>query len=204
MYQACTTGNLTSVDRSVCDVSLGQARFFAIQRRLGAASARNSIAYADADTLATWTALFAANDETKMLRLPNIVSPVLPESTQREGPGGNDSESGVPRVLGGNPQTFTAKFEAKEQKLIEQAKAIVGDNAFYVIDAFGGIGGLVDDHDSPTQFYPVPFFNWFVGDLTWGGYDAPDYNPMSFGLLPRWSDKFHVFRPTNFDPRFDF
>jgi hypothetical protein len=185
-----------------CPESLGQIQKVIFQRVYSASGVKNKLVIATANpaALASWTALLAAADSTKVVPSPFISAPVVEAGAAREFGGGNETLSGIPITIGREPTTFTGSFIMTAQKTIEALKTYQGDNVgVFLIDEYGRIVGLTDDHTTPTEFYPIPVSSLFVGDKVLGNLEGVDMNAVSWRFAPNWSDKLEIVKPADFE-----
>lgn len=191
---------IETIPEDVCPQNIGQVQKFGVQREKNAGVA-NWIPIADAPTLATYTALKAAADGTKMQFSPFFGAPTSEAGEARTFGGGNETPGGVEFVIGRNPSNFSGSFQRLKQSIIEALKTYEGEKDLRVIllNEHGWLIGEVDDHDNPTQFRGLPIQAFFVQDLTLGGFENVDANAFQWQFKPNWSDKLHIVVPT-FDP----
>jgi hypothetical protein len=188
-----------------CPEDFGQIQKGAFQRTFLTAGTKNAIA--DPKLLASWTPLLAAADSTKVVPTPYINEPETePGAAKTYGGGDNTTLGGVSEVIGAEPTKFTGKFLSMAQKTVKEIKDIRCENiGVWLFDEFGRIGCIVDDIDTPTEYYPVPiaFKTLFVGDKNFGGFDNPDDNMLQWEWNANYSDNFVIVQPTDFNPLTD-
>ena len=204
LYTDCGTGVLVTIPAEICPESFGQAtKAFVTKRLNGTALNQIDITVANEHTLlATWQALKAATDATKIAITPRMAGATMPEPEIRTFGSGNETELGIPINLGENFSSFNARFLGKRQDIIKEMKKLTGDLAVYLVDHLGRIMGVVDDQDAPTYLRPIPILNFAVTSKQLGGYDAPDANAVGWSFLPNWSDDTKIFKPA-FNPLTD-
>ena len=195
----CPIGNhIPDLDIAECKESLGQVQKVLFQRVYKSAGEKNSVA--DPTKKASWSALFAAADGTKVTVSPYIQGPTTEPGAARTFGSGNQVLGGIPITIGREATSFTGTIYQEQQKVIEQLKQYQCETiGVYLIDENGNIGCLVDDHDSPTEYLPIPIYSFFVGDKTLGGYEEPDSNAISWSFVPNWSDKFYIINRNTLD-----
>lgn len=202
---SCPVGSaITSLTNATCPESFGQVQKIMFQRVYftGTTLNESTISSANPNLLATWTALKAATDGTKVTVSPIVSEPVFAGAEARTYGGGNATVNGTAQILGSTPTTFTGKFLSSKQNVIAQMKNYMCENlGVYLINGNGYIAGLVDDLTTPTKFRPIPLVpnSMFIGDKIIGGYENPDHNMISFGLPENWSDKFYIVVPSDFN-----
>lgn len=191
-----------------CPVNFGQIQKVAFQRLRKADGTKNSFTVTDSITLkASWTALLAATDGSKIVVTPYINAPADAGGDARMTSGGNDDLGGVQEVLGGNPVTFTGSLRSIPQEVIAALKTLTcesnaGNLGVYLFDENGQIEALEDPANAGTYF-PIPIRSFFVGDKIHGNYDAKDSNPISWAYAPNYSDNLKIVVPSDFNPLTD-
>ena len=202
LYAGCAdNGAFSDVATSNCLESFGQpVRAFLQRTKNGTAD--NELTIADAKLLATFTALKAATDGTKIVITPEFGGATAEPGEPRTFGSGNEVPDGIPIPLGNNPSPFTANLIAPKASIVEQLKKLSGSKGVYLVDNMGRIAGQVDDHANPTKIKPFPIRSFFVSDKGFGGFDGADINRMSWQFPAGWSDKFFIVEP-DFNPRTD-
>lgn len=184
-----------------CIERFGQIQKLILQRtKSGSTVNEIVIATTDPKLLATWTALLAASDETKVQVTPTIAAPNNEAGEARTYGGGNTTPSGVEIILGSNPSPFTAEFLDTPQNVIAAIKKYRCETGLSImlVNERGQIGCWADDTVTPTKIKGFPAQSFFVGDKIMGNFEEPDKNPLSWNFLPDWSDNFHILTPTDF------
>lgn len=197
---AAAIGTISSDD---CVERLGQILKVVIQRTKLNATTENiiTIATTNPNLLATWTALKAAVDSSKVQASPTFVSANFEPGEAIEAGGGNDSVGGIPTVVGRNPSAFTCQFEDVKQTIMREMKTLECEKelSVFFINADGEIIGVSDDPTTPTTFKGFPIRSFFVSDKKPGGFDQTDKNQFKFSLLPNWSDYLTRITPSDFN-----
>ena len=157
--------------------------------------------------LATWAALLAAADATKIVVSPYINAPADSGGDARMTSGGNDDLGGIAQVLGGNPVQFAGSFRGVPQstiKIIKQlmCEAAAGNLGVFLFDENGKIEAIKDP-TTPTTFYPIPIRSLFVGSKIHGNFDAKDSNAISWSYPDNYSDDLAIVTPSDFNPLTD-
>lgn len=197
---------LTDIPTENCPESMRQIQRIGFQRIYSSGTTKNKFVVASADpaVLASWTALTTASDGTKVTLSPFINQPETEAGAPREYGGGNATLGGVPIILGSEPTTFSCMLLQVKQTIIKALKDYECEQlGVYLFDENGKIGAIADDNSNPTEWYPIPVQQFFVGDKTLGGYEAPDSNTMQFSFVPNWSLEFGIIDPTDFNPLTD-
>ena len=206
MFFCPLPAELTAIPIANCLLDFGQWQKIAIQRLRKEDGTVNEIDIATTDPklLATWAALKAATDNTKVVVSPLIEAVESTPGEKREFGGGNATVGGQVRILGSNPSTMQGMIRSKRQDVIAAMKTYGHDNVgIFAINEYGQIGGIVDDQETPTKFSPIPIQSFFIGDLKFGGYEAPDENAISWSYAANFSDGFQAITPTDFKSNLD-
>lgn len=160
-----------------------------------------TIASTNPNLLATWTALKAASDNTKVTVSPYIDAPESEAGGPREFGGPGETRGGIPIRFGRENTPFSARLMDMQTAIIEDLKSYECEEelSVFFINECGNIIGKNDDNASPTTFRGFPIRSFFISDLNMGQYSAPDYYMIQFNLLPNWSDNLHIVTPSDFD-----
>lgn len=199
--QAAAIGSLDNVD---CAQNFGQIQKAAFQRTLSDAGAINVIS--DPTLLATWTALLAATDGTKVVITPYINAPEMEAGAARTYGGGNDTLDGIEQIVGREPTSFTSALNGIPQKVVKQLKAQACEtmSVFYFDE--NGLIQLINSGTDETPVYtgiPIAPKTYFVGDMMNGGLENPDNNALTWQHKPNWSDDVVIVQPSDFNPLTD-
>ena len=199
---------LTTIPTVTCPESFGQIQKVAFQRLAKADGTKNSFtSSAGIGLKASWTALMAAADGSKVVISPYIQAPTSEGGAPRTFGGGNETLGGVETIIGREPTPFTGVLRSIPQSIIKILKELqceaIGDNlGVYLFDENGNIEAL-QDATTNTTYYPIPIRSFFVGDKTHGGLEAPDSNAIQWTFLPNYSDQLAIVSPTDFNPLTD-
>ena len=198
---------LTTIPAAGCPESFGQIQKIAFVRLAKSNGTKNGFSTTAKITLkASWTALMAAVDGSKVVISPYIQAPSQEAGSPRTFGGGNETLGGVEIIIGREPSTFTGVLRAVPQDIIKAMKALQceaqADNlGVYLFDENGAIeavkGSGADDYS------PIPIRSLFIGDKAHGGLEAPDSNAIQFTFLPNYSDDLAIVVPTDFNPLTD-
>ena len=196
---------LTTIPSAGCPESFGQIQKIAFQRLRKADGTKNSFTSQNSILLkASWTALMAADDGTKIVLSPYVQAPSNEAGSPRTFGGGNETLGGVEMVIGREPTTFSAVIRSVKQDVIKamkelQCEAQADNLGVFLIDENGAVECIKDETTEGT-FYPIPIRSLFVGDKSHGGLEAPDSNAIQFAFLPNYSDNLSIQVPTDFNP----
>ena len=199
---------LTTIPSAGCPESFGQIQKIAFQRLRKADGTKNSFTSQNSILLkASWTALMAASDGTKIVISPYVQAPTNEAGSPRTFGGGNETLGGVEMIIGREPTTFSAVIRSVKQDVIKamkelQCEAQADNLGVFLIDENGAVECIKDETTAGT-FYPIPIRSLFVGDKSHGGLEAPDSNAIQFAFLPNYSDNLSIQVPTDFNPLTD-
>ena len=197
---------LTTIPAQGCAESFGQIQKVAFQR-LEASGVKNGFSTsAKITALASWTALMAAADSTKVVVSPYIQAPTTDGGDARTFGGGNETLSGIETIIGRNPTNFTGVMRAVAQSVIKAMKALqceaIADNlGVYLFDENGNICCIKGS--ATDEYHPIPIRALFIGDKQFGGLEAPDSNAIQWSFLPNYSDDLGIAVPADFNPLTD-
>lgn len=195
----CPAGaHIADLDIADCKESMGQVQKVAFQRIYKTAGELNVVE--DATKKASFATLFSAADGSKMTVSPYLQGPTTEPGAARTFGGGNQTLGGIEITIGREPTNFNAVMYQESQKTIKQMKQYMCENVgVWLIDENGNIGCLVDDHDNPTKYMPIPIGKLFIGDKNLGGFEEPDSNAISWAFYPNWSDNLHIIKREELD-----
>ena len=199
---------LTTIPNVACSENFGQIQKVAFQRLRKADGTRNSFTSTAAIGLkASWTALLAAADGSKIVVSPYINAPADSGGDARMSSGGNDDLGGIAEVLGGNPVQFDGQLRSIPQSVIKvmkelQCEANAGNLGVFLFDENGNIQA-VQDQTTATTYYPIPIRALFIGSLIHGNFDAKDSNAISWQYPDNYSDDLAIVKPSDFNPLTD-
>jgi len=199
---------ITTIPAVACPENFGQIQKVAFQRLRKADGTRNSFTSTAAIGLkASWTALLAASDGSKIVVSPYINAPADSGGDARMTSGGNDDLGGIPEVLGGNPVQFDGSLRSIPQSTIKVMKQLMceasaGNLGVFLFDENGKIQA-VQDQTTATTYYPIPIRALFIGSLIHGNFDAKDSNAISWQYPDNYSDDLAIVAPTDFNPLTD-
>ena len=199
---------MTTIPAVNCPENFGQIQKVAFQRLRKADGTKNSFTNAAAITaLASWTALLAAADGSKIVVSPYINAPADSGGDARRTGGGNDDLGGISQVLGGNPVQFDGSLRSIPQSVIKvmkelQCEAAAGNLGVFLFDENGKIEAI-QDATTQTTYYPMPIRSLFIGSKIHGNFDAKDSNAISWLYPDNYSDNLKIVTPADFNPLTD-
>lgn len=199
---------ITTIPKVTCPENFGQIQKVAFQRLTKADGTKNSFTSTAAITaLASWTALIAATDGSKIVISPYINAPADSGGDARMTSGGNDDLGGIPQVLGGNPVQFDGSLRSVPQSVIKTIKELMceaqaGNLGVFLFDENGKIEAI-QDQTTATTYYPIPIRALFVGSKIHGNFDAKDSNAIQWQYPDNYSDNLAIVTPADFNPLTD-
>lgn len=199
---------ISTIPNVTCPENFGQIQKVAFQRLRKADGTKNSFTSAAAITaLASWTALLAATDGSKIVVSPYINAPADSGGDARRSSGGNDDLGGIAQVLGGNPVQFDGSLRSVPQSVIKTMKELeceaqTGNLGVFLFDENGKIEAI-QDQDTATTYYPIPIRSLFIGSKIHGNFDAKDSNAISWLYPDNYSDDLAIVTPADFNPLTD-
>ena len=199
---------ITTIPKVTCPENFGQIQKVAFQRLVKADGTKNSFtSTASILLLASWTALLAATDGSKVVVSPYINAPADSGGDARKTSGGNDDLGGIAEVLGGNPVVFDGQLRSVPQSVIKamkelQCEANAGNLGVFLFDENGKIEAI-QDQTTATTYYPIPIRGLFIGSKIHGNFDAKDMNAIQWEYPDNYSDNLVIVAPTDFNPLTD-
>lgn len=199
---------ITTIPNVACPENFGQIQKVAFQRLRKADGTKNSFTNSASILLkASWTALLAAADGSKVVVSPYINAPADSGGDARRTGGGNDDLGGISEVLGGNPVQFDGSMRSVPQNVIKimkelECEANAGNLGVYLFDENGKIEAI-QDATTQTTYYPIPIRSLFIGSKIHGNFDAKDSNAISWLYPDNYSDQLKIVTPTDFNPLTD-
>lgn len=203
---------LPTIPNVACPENFGQIQKVAFQRLHQADGTVNKFTTAASILLkASWTALLAAANGTKIVVSPYINAPADSGGDARMTSGGNDDLGGIPQVLGGNPVQFDGSLRSVPQSTIKVMKELMceaqaGNLGVFLFDENGKIECLQETVPGTTptvNYLPIPIRALFIGSKIHGNFDAKDSNAISWQYPDNYSDDLAIVTPTDFNPLTD-
>lgn len=125
-----------------CRVDWGQTWKVAFQKTRTNTNAFNEMAEADAILLATWTALLATTDETRVQMSPKLGNPIMTPGGENTFGGGNLTPGGTLVQLQPSASVFTsALYQQPQIEVVKAMKALknAGELGVFYINGSGKI-----------------------------------------------------------------
>jgi hypothetical protein len=202
---------LTTILRPTCKQNLGQLQRFLFQRP-GFVFDANAVDPAEPNPialLASWTPLFAANDDTKVVSSPYVENFVIPRAERiTEGGGDNTTIDGREIHLGWGAISALGQVAEVPGNIIKSIKKLMceADLVVYPINQYGQIIGI-DAVGLPESGAPsgsvagIPISSFFVSDLDNNGINTRDKGDFGFSLDFGWRDDLVMIKPTDFNAK---
>ncbi len=201
---------IPDIPTATCLEDFGQIQKLGFQRQFSSAGVKNAFPNTGVGEIrlkASWDALLAAADSTKVQVSPDVEAPTFEPGAARTTGGGNATLGGITKNIGKEPTSADFTMNAYKQSIVEELKKYEQELSLgvFLFNEHGQIGCLVDDPATPTEYYPIPIAprTFFVGDKMFGGLEAEDNNKLLWQFFANWSDKFVVVDPTDFNPLTD-
>lgn len=188
----------------LCAFNAAQIQKFIVQRKYSTGTTRNTLTYANAALLASWTTLLTATNATKVQVSPELANPTLEPGDVEEYGSGNEVPDGVPIITGEGPSAFNATFlQAHPASITSMRNWQSEDIGIWFINQHGQIICDSDNAQSPTNVYPINARSFFVGSRSFGGHTEPDKNALRIMLPAGWDENLVLVTPSDFSALID-
>lgn len=197
---------LTTIIKKTCPENLGQIQRFLIQRS-GHTITGSGVAAGSIAVLATWTALFAAVADTKVVSTPYVENVVIPRTeAATEGGGDNTTIDGIEIIVGANAVRMTGQIADTPSAILAQVRQLMcePDLVWYGVNHRGQI--IAKDLDPAEEdvdlktYTGIPLQSSFISDAGSEGLNTRDKADFSFGLAYGWRDDVALITP-NFNAK---
>lgn len=196
--------SLSDVLRATCKENLGQIQRFIFQRQADG----NDFTVGTLgliNLLASWTPLWIAADDTKVVSSPYVENFVIPRTEKAvEGGGDNTTIDGIEIVVGANAVTALGQIAETPSSILKALRKLMCevDLQVYMINQYGQIIGRDLIPASPgTSVVGIPIQSFFVSDADNNGLNTRDKADFSFGLPFGWRDDLAIVKPTAFNAK---
>lgn len=201
MAGSCTRPTaLTAISKFVCALHFGQINTLLVQR--GQGNTPSFATEAELQTLAKWTPLLTATDNTKVIVTPEFPGFNVPGSEpQYADENSNNSIDGLGYFTGFNSVKAGAKFVGIPSDIRSQLSLISeesrpgldpGTTAYLVT----GDGRIIYKKPAGGSISGVPFTNFYVGSLNLQGFKTLNENAFGFNLDGEWDKDLYITTPT--------
>ena len=198
---------LNDIPASACPENIGQIQRFWFVRKgkviwditTPANNVPASIASNAPTVAAGWSVLFAASDNTHVVKSPLIggESSLTAGTTITQGGGDNSTLNGETLVNGINPTDGSARFDSLTAGQIKEFRKLACEGnglEVYLISQEGKIwGSKVGD-----LFTGFPAANVVLGTMSNAGFGTRDSNTLTFQLKSDWDESKHAVTPSDF------
>lgn len=196
---------LTTILRALCKQNLGQLQRFLFQRPgyVFDSTAVMPVVANPINVLASWTPLFAAADETKVVSSPYVENFVIPRAERiTEGGGDNTTIDGREVTLGWGAITALGQIAEVPGNVMKTVKKLMceSDLVVFPLNNSGFIigidaEGLAADGTPSGVVAGIPIAEFFVSDLDNNGLNTRDKGDFGFSLDFGWRDDLVIIKP---------
>jgi len=198
--------SLTDVLRATCKENLGQIQRFIFQR----VGEDNHFAVAPGGlglitALASWTPLWIATDDSKVVSSPYVENFVIPRTEAvTEGGGDNSTLDGIEMVIGANAATAIGQIAETPSSILAALRTLMCEPELqvYMINQWGQVIGRDNLPEAPgTDVVGIPIRAFFVSDADNNGLNTRDKADIRFGLEYGWRDNLAIIKPTTYNAK---
>jgi len=196
--------SLTDVLRATCKENLGQIQRFIFQRE----GLDNRFAVGELGlitALASWTPLWIAEDDTKIVSSPYVENFVIPRTeAATEGGGDNSTIDGIEIVIGANAATAIGQIAETPSSILAALRKLMCEPflTVYMVNQYGQVIGRDLVPASPgTDVTGIPIQSFFVSDADNNGLNTRDKADFRFGLPFGWRDNLAITKPVGFNAK---
>lgn len=197
--------SLSDVLRATCKENLGQIQRFIFQRSDAVDNVFVVGKLGLINVLASWTPLWIATDDTKVVSSPYVENFVIPKTeAATEGGGDNSTIDGIEIVVGANAATAIGQIAETPSAILASLRKLMCevDLTVYMVNQFGQIIGRDLLPNAPgTSVIGVPIQSFFVSDAGNDGLNTRDKADFRFGLPYGWRDNLAIVKPTAFNAK---
>lgn len=188
---------IPDIPEVTCPEDLGQVVRLIIARR----GTQLAATVAAAKLLATYTALVAETDETKIVFTPKLLEGVTIPPGEPITQGGDDNSTPLGRqiVVGASTIITEGMLRGVNSAVIAAMRGLrCFDLGMALINEFGEIGAQMNG----LTVEVIPTHAFFIGDKGNAGKNTQDQAKIRWGFDAGWRDGLVLIKPTDFDPRF--
>ena len=195
-----------ALSAQACQENFGQI-VRVIFQRLGTPFPAAAGGIGDIDVIASWTALLAAVDGTKVSVAPLNENMLIPAGEAiTEGGDDNTTTFGQAILVGAGQVIVTGTYRGLpaanqlELKAFSSEAAVYGNLGVYLVNEHGQ---FICDNKTGTELHPFPITSYFIGDVDSQGYNTHNKNNFQWNFKAGWSENFKIVEATDFDPLTD-
>lgn len=155
-------------------------------------------------TAATWTALLAAADDTKLVVTPFLENTKISKGEPvTKGGGDNSTLNGRERITGETNPLFTGTMTNVPASVITALRKLGCENlvVFFINEFDQQVGRSVDPEDPDDAVVGIPIFSFFVSDSDNSGFGEDDVADIRFGLDSGWRENLRIVKPADYSPK---
>jgi hypothetical protein len=194
---------LTAILRLLCKENFLQLQRFIIQRAGYIFDGDTETSPNPITALSSWTPLFAASADTKVVSTPYVENVVIPRTeAATEGGGDNTTIDGIEIIVGANAVRMTGQIAETPSSILKAVRKLMCEPnlVWYGINSAGQI--IAKDLDttivaaqSAKIYGGLPLQSPFVSDADSNGLNTRDKADFSFGLPYGWRDDVAIITP---------
>ena len=199
-FFTCPPGSaLTAIPSQSCPEVWDQIIRLMIQRK----QSTSSFTTASLLLSATWTPLFAASDNTKIIKSPLLPNVVIPRGELlKEGGNDNTTINGIPKLNGQAFVPVTLELHNADKDVRAALSLLSSESAIapgftnlwaYFVNRYDQVIGIVNG----SNVDGIPIYNFAVGDMGTEGFAKQNIANISFDLAPGWSKNAKLYTPTD-------
>ena len=181
---------LTTIDAQGCPFNLGQLQRIFITRKTNSTFPM-TVASTDPALAASWTSLYSAVDDTKVVKTPLVGGnpQIVGGAAITQGGNDNSTLNGEVEVVGTESSVFSADFKDLSPAIATAMKTLkCEDLLIFFVNDNGDIIGTSEDGGTTFTGISVNGKSFFLSDRSNTGIGAKDVNTLSFNLAPGWDD----------------
>lgn len=205
LFQCPLPDALVDIPPVDCPIKFDQLQKFAFQRL------QTTPSFTPESILlkATWDALIAASDDTKVVVTPYLNSVLLPAGEiLTEGGNDNTTLNGIPTLRGLGFVNVTAQLRNVKSEVAEALRALTPESSqngstnvwVYFFNRFRKIFGSEETVESVLYVKGFPIYNFYVSDVSSEGFGKDNIYNVQFAMEGGWSEFWQQYSPTDFNP----
>ena len=178
-----------------CAFKPGQIYRILFQKVFLTGSTKNGVALADADDVATFSALLALATEAKAIATGIVGGGKVTAGQVKEFGGGNETPGGAPIPMGKGASKFEGKMYQAIPTAIAELKKLesVEGLGVYFVTHNNKVIGKKETISSVDKLLPIPLESFpYFQDTQFGELENPSENVFGFYLPENWSDTMEI------------
>lgn len=157
--------------------------------------------------LASWTALIAAVDGTKIQVAPIHENFVIPAGEAiTEGGDDNSTPFGQAIVVGAGQITASGRYRGLPSANKKELDTLVSESGVFNqlgVYLFNEHGQIICQNKTGTEYEPFPITGYFIGSVDSQGNNTHNFNMFQWSFASDWSNDYVIVDPTDFNPLLD-